>query len=170
VWIENGARPLPRKFVITYKDEADSPQYTAISLTGILQRNCRFCVPFRTARGRLEDPGEGNENRKPISQDGGKNEDEPHFTQSIRGQKIGLGACLEIVAADVRRRTSWPKSSLFRLLTSAATGSGHFFRHGLSSLSAWQRCCSPFPCSAPNTAGGRAPQPRARHGGPLQPW
>jgi hypothetical protein len=30
VWIENGARPVPRKFVITYKDEADSPQFTAI--------------------------------------------------------------------------------------------------------------------------------------------
>jgi hypothetical protein len=30
VWIENGPRPLPRKFVITYKDEPDSPQYTAI--------------------------------------------------------------------------------------------------------------------------------------------
>lgn len=30
VWIENGARPVPRKFVITYKDEPGSPQYTAI--------------------------------------------------------------------------------------------------------------------------------------------
>src|SRR5205823_5171470 len=30
VWIENGARPVPRKFVITYKDEPDSPQFTAI--------------------------------------------------------------------------------------------------------------------------------------------
>jgi hypothetical protein len=30
VWIENGARPVPRKFVITYKDEPESPQYTAI--------------------------------------------------------------------------------------------------------------------------------------------
>ena len=30
VWIENGARPVPRKFLITYKDELDSPQYTAI--------------------------------------------------------------------------------------------------------------------------------------------
>ena len=30
LWIENGATPVPRKFVITYKDEADSPQYTAI--------------------------------------------------------------------------------------------------------------------------------------------
>jgi hypothetical protein len=30
VWIEDGARPVPRKFVITYKDEPDSPQYTAI--------------------------------------------------------------------------------------------------------------------------------------------
>jgi hypothetical protein len=30
VWIENGARPVPRKFVITYKDEADSPQFIAI--------------------------------------------------------------------------------------------------------------------------------------------
>jgi hypothetical protein len=30
VWIENGARPVPRKFVITYKDEPDSPEYTAI--------------------------------------------------------------------------------------------------------------------------------------------
>ena len=30
IWIENGARPVPRKFVITYKDERDSPQYTAI--------------------------------------------------------------------------------------------------------------------------------------------
>ncbi len=30
VWIENGARPVPRKFVITYKDEAGSPQFTAL--------------------------------------------------------------------------------------------------------------------------------------------
>jgi hypothetical protein len=30
IWIEEGARPVPRKFVITYKDEPDSPQYTAI--------------------------------------------------------------------------------------------------------------------------------------------
>jgi hypothetical protein len=30
IWIENGARPVPRKFVITYKDEPDSPQFTAI--------------------------------------------------------------------------------------------------------------------------------------------
>ena len=30
IWIEDGARPVPRKFVITYKDEPDAPQYTAI--------------------------------------------------------------------------------------------------------------------------------------------
>jgi hypothetical protein len=30
IWIENGARPVPRKFVITYKDEPGSPQFTAI--------------------------------------------------------------------------------------------------------------------------------------------
>jgi hypothetical protein len=30
VWIETGARPVPRKFLITYKDEPDSPQFTAI--------------------------------------------------------------------------------------------------------------------------------------------
>jgi hypothetical protein len=30
IWIEDGARPVPRKVVITYKDEPDSPQYTAI--------------------------------------------------------------------------------------------------------------------------------------------
>jgi hypothetical protein len=30
VWIQTGPRPVPRKFVITYKDEPDSPQYTAI--------------------------------------------------------------------------------------------------------------------------------------------
>ena len=30
IWIETGARPVPRKFVITYKDEPDSPQFTAI--------------------------------------------------------------------------------------------------------------------------------------------
>ncbi|MGO9199536.1 MAG: DUF2092 domain-containing protein [Limisphaerales bacterium] len=30
VWIETGARPVPRKFVITYKDEADSPRFAAI--------------------------------------------------------------------------------------------------------------------------------------------
>ncbi len=30
IWIENGVRPVPRKVVITYKDEPDSPQYTAI--------------------------------------------------------------------------------------------------------------------------------------------
>jgi hypothetical protein len=30
VWIETGARPVPRKFVITYKDEPGTPQFTAI--------------------------------------------------------------------------------------------------------------------------------------------
>jgi len=30
VWIEDGARPVPRKFVITYKDEPDAPQFTAL--------------------------------------------------------------------------------------------------------------------------------------------
>jgi hypothetical protein len=30
VWIEQGARPVPRKIVITYKDEEGSPAYTAL--------------------------------------------------------------------------------------------------------------------------------------------
>lgn len=30
IWIETGAKPVPRKIVITYKDEEGSPQYTAI--------------------------------------------------------------------------------------------------------------------------------------------
>jgi hypothetical protein len=30
VWIEDGPTPVPRKFVITYKDEPNSPQFTAI--------------------------------------------------------------------------------------------------------------------------------------------
>ena len=30
VWIEDGARPVPRKLVMTYKDEEGSPQYTAV--------------------------------------------------------------------------------------------------------------------------------------------
>ncbi|MGD0059173.1 MAG: DUF2092 domain-containing protein [Verrucomicrobiia bacterium] len=30
IWIEDGARPVPRKIVITYRDEAGSPQYTAV--------------------------------------------------------------------------------------------------------------------------------------------
>ncbi len=30
VWISDGIRPVPRKFVITYKDEPGSPQFTAI--------------------------------------------------------------------------------------------------------------------------------------------
>lgn len=30
IWIEDGAKPVPRKIVITYKDEEGSPQYTAI--------------------------------------------------------------------------------------------------------------------------------------------
>jgi len=30
VWIEDGAKPVPRKIVFTYKDEEGSPQYTAI--------------------------------------------------------------------------------------------------------------------------------------------
>jgi hypothetical protein len=30
VWIEAGAKPVPRKFVMTYKDEDGTPQYTAI--------------------------------------------------------------------------------------------------------------------------------------------
>ncbi len=29
IWIDSGPRPLPRKLVITYKDELGSPQYTA---------------------------------------------------------------------------------------------------------------------------------------------
>jgi len=30
IWIEEGPRPLPRKLLITYKNEPLSPQYTAI--------------------------------------------------------------------------------------------------------------------------------------------
>jgi hypothetical protein len=30
VWIQDGPRPVPRKFVITYKDEPNDPQYTAV--------------------------------------------------------------------------------------------------------------------------------------------
>jgi hypothetical protein len=30
IWIEQGARPVPRKIVITYKDEVTTPEYTAI--------------------------------------------------------------------------------------------------------------------------------------------
>jgi hypothetical protein len=30
IWIADGIRPVPRKFVITYKDEPGSPQFTAI--------------------------------------------------------------------------------------------------------------------------------------------
>lgn len=30
IWIEQGARPVPRKIVITYKDEAGTPEYIAI--------------------------------------------------------------------------------------------------------------------------------------------
>ena len=30
LWIETGARPVPKKFLITYKDEAGSPQFTAV--------------------------------------------------------------------------------------------------------------------------------------------
>jgi len=30
LWIEQGPRPVPRKFLITYKDEPDSPQFTAL--------------------------------------------------------------------------------------------------------------------------------------------
>lgn len=30
LWIEDGPKPLPRKLVITYKQEANAPQYTAI--------------------------------------------------------------------------------------------------------------------------------------------
>ena len=29
IWIEDGPRPVPRKLLITYKDEPGSPQYTA---------------------------------------------------------------------------------------------------------------------------------------------
>ncbi len=30
IWIEDGAKPVPRKFLITYKDEPGSPQFTAL--------------------------------------------------------------------------------------------------------------------------------------------
>ena len=30
IWVEDGAQPVPRKLVITYKNEPGSPQYTAI--------------------------------------------------------------------------------------------------------------------------------------------
>jgi hypothetical protein len=29
IWIEDGPQPVPRKFVITYKDEEGWPQYSA---------------------------------------------------------------------------------------------------------------------------------------------
>lgn len=32
VWVERGARAVPKKFVITYKDEPGTPQFTAIFL------------------------------------------------------------------------------------------------------------------------------------------
>lgn len=30
IWVENGPQPVPRKFVITYKDEPNAPEFTAI--------------------------------------------------------------------------------------------------------------------------------------------
>jgi len=30
IWVEQGNRPVPKKIVITYKDEAGTPEYTAI--------------------------------------------------------------------------------------------------------------------------------------------
>ena len=37
IWIEDGPRPLPRKLLITYKNEPGSPQYTAIFSDWVFQ-------------------------------------------------------------------------------------------------------------------------------------
>src|SRR5438552_14822156 len=57
---------------------------------GFYNQTARFCVPFRAPRGRFEDPGERNENRKPISQDGGKMKTNAHFAHSFPRRKIGV--------------------------------------------------------------------------------
>ena len=55
LWIEDGAKPLPRKLVITYKQEATAPQYTAIFSdwklkSGLPEKTFVFTPPKGSAR------------------------------------------------------------------------------------------------------------------------
>jgi hypothetical protein len=77
VWIEEGARPVPRKFVITYKDEPNSPQFTAIFsdwdfTTPLPDFVFKFEPPPGAAQIEVTDIKARNEAKKPISQNGGK--------------------------------------------------------------------------------------------------
>jgi hypothetical protein len=69
IWIEDGPQPLIRKFVITYKNETDSPEFTALithwDLTDrIADSDFEFTPPAGTTKIEMqtEKPGE-NENK-----------------------------------------------------------------------------------------------------------
>ena len=44
IWIEQGARPVPRKIVITYQDEEGTPEYTAIFSSWDFQNKLSDCL------------------------------------------------------------------------------------------------------------------------------
>ncbi len=52
IWIEQGGRPVPRKLVITYKEEPGSPQYTArLSDWNFQPRLAESCFTFHPPNG-----------------------------------------------------------------------------------------------------------------------
>lgn len=69
IWIEQGPTPVPRKFIITYKDEPDSPQYTAIFshwdfLTELPDFVFKFEPPTGASRIKVKEIRAENEARK----------------------------------------------------------------------------------------------------------
>jgi hypothetical protein len=69
VWIENGAKPVPRKFVITYKDEPGSPQFTALFSNWDFETKLpdfvfKFEPPPGASKIKVKDIKNGNQSRK----------------------------------------------------------------------------------------------------------
>jgi len=69
VWIESGARAVPRKFVITYTDEPDSPQFTAIFsdwdfTTALPDFVFQFEPPAGASRIKVKEMRAANQSRK----------------------------------------------------------------------------------------------------------
>lgn len=69
IWIENGVKPVPRKFVITYKEEPDSPQFTALFTNWDLETKLpdfvfKFEPPAGASKIKVKDIKSENQSRK----------------------------------------------------------------------------------------------------------
>ena len=73
IWIEQGARPVPRKIVITYKDEEGTPEYTAIFSNWDFQTKLSdFLFNFEPPAGTTKISVEEIKSKNQAHKDGGK--------------------------------------------------------------------------------------------------